>query len=106
MKSKDIVKYLFQIGLHKEFGLTVIVNFTLNEKHVDVTLMRQTTLEEFGDESEGLPALMSKFNPIWTEAIINLSPKVLWSVENLIAAYEEAHDIIKEALRRGRVVGS
>ena len=103
MKTKDIAKHLFQIGLHKEFGLGVIVDFTLNEKHVDVTLMRQTTLDEFGDEN--LPALMGKFDPIWTEAIINLSPKVIWTTENLIAAYEEAHDIIKEALRRGRVIG-
>ena len=51
MKSKDIAKHLFQIGLHKEFGLTVIVNFTLNEKHVDISMMRQTTLDEFGDEN-------------------------------------------------------
>ena len=103
MKSKDIAKHLFQIGLHKEFGLTVIVNFTLNEKHVDISMMRQTTLDEFGDEN--LPALMGEFDPIWTEAIINLSPKILWTTESLIAAYEEAHSIIKKALRRGRVIG-
>jgi hypothetical protein len=104
MKSKDIAKHLFQIGLHKEFGLAVIVNFTLNERHVDVSMMRQTTLDEFGDEN--LPALMGKFDPMWTDAIINLSPKILWSTESLIAAYEKAHGIIKEALKRGKVIRS
>ena len=48
---------------------------------------------------------MGEFDPIWTEAIINLSPKILWTTESLIAAYEEAHSIIKKALRRGRVIG-
>jgi hypothetical protein len=97
MKAKDVTKNLFQTALSKEFGITVIVNFTLNEGTVDVIMAKQKTIADYaGDEP---------FDPdeLWTEAIINLSPKILWSTEALLEAYDKAHSVIKDALKRGKV---
>ena len=97
MKSNDVAKHLFQTALSKEFGIAVIVNFTLNERTVDVIMAKQRSLADYEGDSPLEP------DELWTEAIVNLSPKILWSTEALIDAYDKAHAVIKDALQRGRV---
>ena len=96
MKSNDVAKHLFQTALSKEFGITVIANFTLNEGTVDVLMAKQRSLADYQGDGPSPDEL-------WTEAIVNLSPKILWSTEALIDAYDKAHAVIKDALKRGRV---
>ena len=95
MTALDIAKHLFQTGLYREFGLSVTVDFSLKEGMVDVCMMRQTVLDEFMSDYKG--------EPLWTDAIITLSPKILSDPDALCGAYAEANTLIQKALKRGRV---
>ena len=95
MTAMNIAKHLFQTGLKEEFKLPVIVDFNLKEGAVDVCMMRQTTLDEFYGEEIG--------EPLWTEVIITLSPKIMSDPDALFGAYTDAREQIRKALEKGRV---
>ena len=92
---KTITKHMFQNGLAHEFSIPVTVEFGLIGKPVDVTIMRQSILPEFTE--------MKDTEPLWTDVIITLSPKVMMDVEVLHDAYVSARTTIKGALTTGSV---
>jgi hypothetical protein len=95
MNILDVAKHLMQTALTEQFRLPVAVNFTLKEGLMDVTMMRQSTLSEFMfEEMEA---------PLWTDAIVNLSPRVVSDPDTLAGVYRGIYDEIEKALSRGRV---
>ena len=95
LDSKTITKHMFQNGLTCEFSIPVTVEFGLIEECVDVSIMRQTTLSEFMEKKE--------VEPLWTDVVITLSPKVLKDADILHDAYATARATIKSTLKKGRV---
>jgi len=95
MNMLDVAKHLMQTALTEQFRLPVAVNFTLKEGLMDVTMMRQSTLSEFMFEEME--------EPLWTDAIVNLSPRVVSDPDTLANTYRGVYDEINAALSRGRV---
>ena len=95
MNILDVAKHLIQTALTEQLRLPVAVNFTLKEGLMDVTMMRQSTLSEFMfEEMEA---------PLWTDAIVNLSPRVLSDPNTLTSVYRNVSNEINTAIARGRV---
>ena len=94
LQALNTAKHLFQTALQTEFSLPVSVEFGLILEEIDVYMMRQTTLDEFVDHSS--------VEPLWTDAVITLSPKILTDADTLHRAYVIAHDTIQENLKKGR----
>ncbi len=97
MNVLDVARHLFQSALTRGFGLPVSVNFTLKEGFMDVTMMRQSTLDEFMQEYE------STSEPLWTDVIVNLSPRILADPTTLIEVYHSVYGEIESAISRGRI---
>lgn len=95
MNILDVAKHLIQVALTEQFRLPVSVNFTLKEGLMDVTMMRQSTLSEFMfEEMEA---------PLWTDVIVNLSPRILSDPDTLTSIYRSVYAEVSTAISRGRV---
>ncbi len=95
MNILDVAKHLIQVALTEQFRLPVSVNFTLKEGLMDVTMMRQSTLSEFMfEEMEA---------PLWTDVIVNLSPRILSDPDTLTSIYRSVYAEVATAISRGRV---
>ena len=95
MNILDVAKHLIQVALTEQFRLPVSVNFTLKEGLMDVTMMRQSTLSEFMfEEMEA---------PLWTDVIVNLSPRILSDPDTLTSIYRSVYEEVAAAISRGRV---
>ncbi len=95
MNILDVAKHLIQVALTEQFRLPVSVNFTLKEGLMDVTMIRQSTLSEFMfEEMEA---------PLWTDVIVNLSPRILSDPDTLTSIYRSVYEEVATAISRGRV---
>jgi len=95
MNILDVAKHLIQVALTEQFRLPVSVNFTLKEGLMDVTMMRQSTLSEFMFEERDAP--------LWTDVIVNLSPRILSDPDTLTSIYRSVYEEVATAISRGRV---